>query len=120
METTTLFFDVGGVLLTNGWDRDTRHQAARKFRLDWNEFEVRHEQVVSAFENGRMGLEEYLDCTVFYAPRSFTRAEFRAFLFAQSQPCPEALALVDQLAGARQYLLGTLNNESRELNLYRI
>jgi putative hydrolase of the HAD superfamily len=115
-----LFFDVGGVLLTNGWDRGARRRAAQHFNLDWEEFEDRHELVVSAFEKGQLGLEGYLERSVFYKPRSFTREAFKEFMFAQSQPFPDTLAVIQRLADSRKYLLGTLNNESVELNLYRI
>ncbi len=117
---TTLFFDIGGVILTNAWDRQMRQQAAQHFHLDGNEFEERHELVVADFELGRIGLEEYLDRTLFYCTRQFTRDEFKSFIFAQSQPHPEALAIVEGLAHSRKYLLATLNNESLELNRYRI
>lgn len=117
---TTLFFDVGGVILTNGWDRSSRHRAAGNFQLDWDEFEDRHELVVSDFETGRMGLEEYLERTVFYRSRAFARDDFVAFLFAQSQPHQEALKIAALLARSRKYFMATLNNESADLNRYRI
>jgi putative hydrolase of the HAD superfamily len=117
---TALFFDVGGVLLTNAWDQSARRKAAEHFRFDWQEFQDRHKTVVSDFEIGRVGLEEYLDRAVFYGPRAFTRADFRAFMYAQSQPYPEALALIGEMAHSQKYLLATLNNESAELNQYRI
>ena len=117
---TALFWDVGGVLLTNGWDRSSRRKAVEHFNLDWDEFEDRHELVDSAFEKGQLGLEAYLDRTVFYRPRSFTREDFRNFMFGQSEPFPETVAILDRLARSKRYLMGTLNNESIELNLYRI
>ncbi|HWR35581.1 MAG TPA: hypothetical protein VN622_06900 [Clostridia bacterium] len=82
--TTALFFDVGGVVLTNGWDRSARLRAAAAFRLDWDAFEQRHESVVADFETGRIELEDYLDRTVFYERRMFTREQFRDFMLAQS------------------------------------
>jgi putative hydrolase of the HAD superfamily len=117
---TALFWDVGGVLLTNGWDRAARRRAVENFGLDWDEFQDRHELVSPAFEKGQLGLNAYLDRTVFYRPRSFSREDFRNFMFAQSEPFPESLAVVERLARSKRYLLGTLNNESVELNLYRI
>ncbi|MBI3667172.1 MAG: HAD family phosphatase [Acidobacteria bacterium] len=120
LEPTALFWDVGGVLLSNGWDRAARRRAIDQFRLDREEFEDRHELVVSAFEKGQLGLEDYLKRTVFYEPRAFTRQQFEEFLFAQSKPDPETLNIVDRLARSRKYLLATLNNESQELNEYRI
>ena len=119
-EITTLFWDVGGVILTNGWDRTSRRQAAQEFDLDWEDFRERHELVAADFETGRLTLEEYLERTVFYCPRPFTKEAFETFMLAQSRPYPEALAIVEQLARSGRYLLATLNNESLELNLYRI
>lgn len=117
---STIFTDVGGVLLTNGWDREARHKLVEKFKLDLAEFGDRHELVVTAFETGKLDLDHYLDRTVFYRPRDFTRNDARNFIFAQSQPLPDSLALMNRLARAKQYLMVTLNNESAELNQYRI
>lgn len=119
-ETKALFWDVGGVLLTNGWDRHARRRATQKFNLDWEDFEDRHELMVGRFETGRLSLDHYLDRTVFYRDRNFGRDDFRAYMFAQSKPIDGTLELVGRLARSERYLLGTLNNESRELNLYRI
>lgn len=120
MRTTALFFDVGGVLATNGWDHETRRRAAREFQLEWDEMQARHELVEANFDLGRITLDEYLECAVFYRPRTFSREEFKRFMYAQSQPNPESLALVEEIAGGGRYLLATLNNESTELNRYRI
>jgi len=117
-EITTLFWDVGGVLLTNGWDRDTRHAAALRFGLDEGELEQRHEALVSALETGKMSLNDYLERTVFCHRQSLSREEFKAFMYAQSQPKPDSLALARELSG--KYLMATINNESLELNLFRI
>jgi putative hydrolase of the HAD superfamily len=117
---TAMFWDVGGVLLSNGWDKPSRRRAIDKFGLDAEEFESRHELVVAAFETGQMGLEQYLDRTVFYRPRSFTQQDFKDFMFSLSRPCPETLAIVERLAQKKNCLLATLNNESLDLNLYRI
>jgi putative hydrolase of the HAD superfamily len=118
--TTAMFFDVGGVVLTNGWDRSARQRAAQIFGFDWDEFETRHELVVADFETGRIGLKEYLDVTLFYEQRPFARDQFRQFLFAQSQPCPDTLAILEKLAQTKLCLLAALNNESLDLNRYRI
>lgn len=115
-----LFWDVGGVLLTNAWDRTERAKAFEKFRLDPDEFHARHEMVVSSFERGKITLDEYLDRTVFYSPRPFTREEFREFMFSLSQPLPETPQFAQALADSGKYLMSTINNESRELNDFRI
>jgi putative hydrolase of the HAD superfamily len=119
-EPTALFFDVGGVILSNGWDRPTRARAVEKFGLDPEEFDSRHELVVHTWEMGQIGLDEYLARTVFYRRRAFTRDEFEAFLFAQSELHPGAIAAVKRLAATGRWLMATLNNESRELNEFRI
>lgn len=115
-----IFWDVGGVLLTNAWDHTQRMAALEHFRLDVDEFHSRHEMVVSSFERGKISLDEYLDRTVFYRYRSFTRDEFRDYMFSLSEPMPEVLAFVRGLAESGRYFMGTINNESRELNLHRI
>ena len=115
-----IFWDVGGVLLTNAWDHTQRMAALAHFGLDEKEFHSRHEMVVSSFERGKISLDEYLDRTVFYRERPFTRNQFKDFMFSLSQPMPEVLAFARALADTGKYFMGTLNNESRELNRYRI
>lgn len=115
-----IFWDVGGVLLTNAWDHTERAQALAQFQLNPEEFNARHEPLVSPFERGEITLDEYLDRTVFYAPRSFTRDAFREGMFSLSRPFPEILQFAKSLATSNRYFMGTINNESRELNDYRI
>src|SRR5438067_9485288 len=103
----TLFWDLGGVLLTDGWDRKERASAVQKFGLDQADFEERHELVANDFETGRLSLDEYLDRTIFCRPGRFSRDEFRAFMFAQSQPYPQSLAVLAELARERRCLLAT-------------
>ena len=115
-----IFWDVGGVLLTNAWDHTERSKALQHFRLDEAEFHDRHEMVVSSFERGKISLDEYLDRTIFYRPRTFTREAFRELMFSLSRPFPDVLAFARSLASSGQCFMGTINNESRELNDYRI
>src|SRR5271168_3965924 len=115
-----IFWDVGGVLLSNAWDHTQRVAALEHFGLDQDEFQSRHEMVVSSFERGKISLDEYLDRTVFYRNRPFTRDEFHDYMFSFSQPIPEVLAFARGLADSGKYFMGTINNESRELNLHRI
>lgn len=119
MSITGVFFDVGGVLLSNGWDRTCRRQVVDRFDLDWEEFRDRHDFVAEPFETGRMTLDEYLHRTVFYRPRSFGPEEFAAAMKAASIEIPGSLDVVGELAETGVFL-ATLNNESRELNEYRI
>jgi putative hydrolase of the HAD superfamily len=117
---TAIFSDLGGVILSNGWDRAARREAAAKFHLDWEEFEDRHELMLNALETGQTTLDEYLTRTVFYRERMFSKEEFLNFMYAQSRPMPESLDLMRRLAGAERYLVAAINNESRELNEFRI
>jgi putative hydrolase of the HAD superfamily len=119
-EVSTLFWDNGGVILTNGWDRDARKKAVETFHLDWADFEDRHELMLDAFEKGGIALDEYLRRTIFYRERSFAVEEFREFMFDRSQPFPESLEFLGRLAGQRKYAMAALNNESLEINEYRI
>jgi putative hydrolase of the HAD superfamily len=120
MPITTIFFDIGGVLLTDGWGHASRRAAAEKFGLDWEEYTDRHEKVAHAIETDCLSLDAYLTRTVFCRPRSFTRAEFHDFVFAQSQPYPEAIEFAQRLASSKNYFMATINNEILELNTYRI
>lgn len=120
-----LFFDIGGVLGSNGWDREQRGEAIAKFGLDAEDFQYRHEETVGAFESGQISLDEYLDVTVFWRKRDFSREEFQKFMFALSRAWPDSLDVVRRLrqgvrGRATRVRLATLNNESRELNEHRI
>lgn len=119
-EPTAVFWDLGGVLLSNGWDREQRAAAVARFGLDAEDFEDRHREVVPALEEGRCSLERYLQRTVFHKPRPFGEEAFRAFMREQSTAFPGNLEVVDALRATGRYLLATLNNESRELNEHRI
>ena len=115
-----VFVDIGGVLGTNGWDREQRQCAVDEFDLDKADFEFRHQEIVGAWEEGRITMEEYMDLAVFHCSRKFSRDQFRDFVFAQSAPYAESIAAVSELAKRGGHVLMTLNNESAELNRYRI
>jgi putative hydrolase of the HAD superfamily len=117
---TTLFLDIGGVLLTNGWDHHARKRAATKFRLELAGMEDRHHLTFESYEEGKLTLEEYLGRVVFYQKRPFTRAQFRRFMFAQSKPYPQMIELVAQLKVRHGLKIAVVSNEGRELNAYRI
>ena len=91
---TDLFLDIGGVLLTNGWDDDIQKRTADKFGLDYYEMHKRHHLTFDTYEEGKLSLDEYLNRIVFYQDRSFSREEFKAFMYAQSQPSPEMIELM--------------------------
>lgn len=117
---TTLLTDLGGVLLTNGWDRNARARAVARFNLEAAEVDERHHQAFDTYEEGKLSLDEYLHHVVFYRERPFTMAEFKQFMYDQSQPYPEMLELVRRLK--RQYGLKVVvvSNEGRELTKHRI
>ncbi len=117
---TALFLDVGGVLLTNGWDRHAREQAAQAFNLDLDEMNERHHLTFDTYEEGKLTLDEYLTRLVFYEPRPFTRDQFRDFMFAQSKPFPETIELVKALKARHGLKIAVVSNEGRELTAYRI
>src|SRR5215813_5326819 len=117
---STIFFDIGGVLLTDGWNHASRRTAAEKFGLDWEEYSDRHERVAHAIETNRLSLDAYLKRTIFYKPRSFSVEEFREFIFAQSQPHSDTIEIGRQLAASESFLMATINNEIFELNVYRL
>lgn len=115
-----IFFDIGGVLGSNGWDREQRTAAVEHFGLDAEDFQYRHEETVGALEAGEISLDEYLDVTVFSEPRPFSREAFREFMFALSEPFPDSIAVARELRERSAARMMTLNNESRELNVFRI
>jgi putative hydrolase of the HAD superfamily len=115
-----VLFDIGGVLGSNGWDREQRGEVLQHFGLDEQDFQYRHEETVGALEAGQISLDEYLDVTVFCDGRDFSREEFKALMFAQSEPWPDSIAVARALAETGAVRLATLNNESEELNEHRI
>ncbi len=117
---TTLFLDIGGVLLTNGWDHEARARAAKEFGLDLDEMSKRHEKTFDAYELGLMTLEDYLGRVVFYTQRPFSRGRFMKYMFAQSKGHPRMIALFRRLRKRHRLTVAALNNEGRELMLHRI
>lgn len=117
---TTIFWDIGGVILTNGWGRSSRELAAKVFSLDWEEFQDRHDLSFPALDSGLIKLDEYLDRTLFYRSRPFTREQFVEFMLAQSIEFPESRAVLDEVTRLQRYFIGAINNEPLEINEYRI
>jgi putative hydrolase of the HAD superfamily len=117
---THLFLDIGGVLLTNGWDHNSRKHASVIFKLDWTDLEERHRMAFDVYEQGRLTMKEYLDLVIFYKKRDFSRATFRNFMFSQSQPYEEMLKLMSELRARYGLKIAAVNNEALELNNYRI
>ena len=117
---TTLFLDIGVVLLTNGWDNNVRKSAADKFGLDYDEMNERHHLTFDTYEEGKLSLDEYLNRVVFYQARSFSREEFKTFMYAQSQPFPEIIELMRGLKTQHGLQVAAVSNEGRELTMYRV
>jgi putative hydrolase of the HAD superfamily len=117
---TALFLDVGGVMLTNGWDRKSREAAAKNFNLDLDDLNDRHRMTFDTYESGKLSLDEYLQRSVFYKDRPFTPEQFRSFMFTQSIAYPEMIDLIKGLKARYGLKIAVVNNEGRELNEYRI
>ena len=120
MAITALFLDLGGVLLSNGWDRNSRQLAAKTFGLDYKEMDDRHHLTFDTYEAGKLTLEQYLSRVIFYEERSFSAQEFRDFMFAQSKAFPEMIDLIRTLKAQHKLKIAVVNNEGRELNESRI
>jgi putative hydrolase of the HAD superfamily len=117
---STLFLDIGGVLLTNGWDHNMRQEAAERFGLDYDEMNDRHHMTFSAYEEGKLTIDEYLDLTIFYKQRSFDKEAFKDFIFSGSRPLPEMIELFKSISKRNALKVSAISNEGRELTVYRI
>jgi putative hydrolase of the HAD superfamily len=117
---TTLFLDIGGVMLSNGWGHESRRLAAEVFKLDFNDMEDRHHLTFVTYEEGKLTMSEYLNRIVFYQKRNFTPEQFRDFMFAQSTPYQEMIEYIRQLKEHYKLKIAVVNNEARELNEHRI
>ena len=115
-----IFFDIGGVLGSNGWDHEQRERAVARFALNSEDFEWRHKEVVSDWEEGRITLDEYLDIAVFHTARGFSREEFIEFMHSESIPNEGTIEIARRLSRQPGYTLMTMNNEAEELNTFRI
>jgi putative hydrolase of the HAD superfamily len=117
---TALFLDVGGVMLTNGWDRKSREAAATKFGLDLDELNDRHRMTFDTYESGKLSLDEYLKRAVFYKDRPFLMEDFKKFMYDQSVAYPEMIELIKALKAKYKLRIAVVNNEGREINEHRI
>src|SRR5680860_1608528 len=117
---TTLFVDIGGVLLTDGWGHEFRKMAVKEFHLNQQEMEDRHQMVFETFELDKITLEEYLNLVIFYEQRPFTPAQFKEFMFARSESDPKMIELIRQLKAKYGLKIVVVSNEARELNAHRI
>ncbi|HEY1499549.1 MAG TPA: HAD-IA family hydrolase [Acidobacteriaceae bacterium] len=118
---STILWDIGGVLLTNAWDRQQRDAVLTHFGLDHADFEHRHAEVDQAWEKDEIGVDEYLRYTVFFQPRTFTQPEFLDAMRTQSQVLEDsAIGILRRFSASEQYVLATVNNESRAMNEFRL
>ena len=117
---TTLFLDIGSVLLTNDWDTASRKLASKKFNIDYEDFAERHGYLSSLYEEGKMTLNDYLDKAIFYEERSFSKTDFKNFIFSQSEPIPKMIELFKNLKSKYRLKIVSLNNEGPELSRYRV
>src|SRR5258708_40333095 len=117
---TALFLDVGGVMLTNGWDRKAREAAAKRFGLDLDDLNDRHRMTFDTYETGKLSLDQYLKSSVFYKERPFTPEDFRNFMFDQSVAYQDMIDLIKGLKAKYKLSIAVVNNEGRELNEHRI
>jgi len=120
MTITTLFLDIGGVLLTNGWDRKARQLATQTFHLDQDDVEERHHLTYDTYEEGKLNLDDYLQRVIFCQPRPFSKDDFKSFMLSRSQPIPEMIELVRSLKSKYHLKTIAVSNEGREINAYRI
>ncbi len=115
-----LFFDVGGVLLSNGWGHESRVKAAKKFGFDYEEINGLHNFIFNVYEIGSITLDDYLDFVIFTCPRDFTREDFKAFMYEQSVELPGTLAWLKEWKKDSGFRIISINNEGKELNDYRV
>ena len=119
-QVSMLFLDIGGVLLTNGWDRYMRRDAAEEFELDHDEMDERHHLIFDTYEEGKLSLDEYLDRVIFYEERAFSKADFQEYMFSRSEPHEEMLEFMRLLGRRPDLRIGAISNEGRELTEFRI
>jgi putative hydrolase of the HAD superfamily len=119
---STVLWDTGGVLLTNGWDHNERKAVFDALGFeDRVEFDARHEQANDAWEKGIIDFDEYLRRTIFFKPRPFTAHQLKQAIEAESVLLEDsAMPVLEELSARGGLQMGQLNNESRELNDVRV
>ena len=119
-EVRALFLDVGGVLLTNGWDSKVRQALADRFKLDLKDFEARHHLTFDTYEEGKISFDVFLNRTVFYTKRDFTPAEFKKYVSDLTQPLPGMIDLFTRIKARHGLKVAVVSNEGRELTFDRV
>lgn len=115
-----LFFDIGGVLLSNGWETEFREDAAEKFGIDYAEMAALHDFIFNTYEIGKITLDEYLDTVIFHQPRDFSKSSFTDYMYSRSTPNTEMLTWLKSWKKTCHCKIFSINNEGKELNDYRI
>ena len=119
-KTKVLFLDIGGVLLSDGWNHASRLLAIEKFGLEPVSFQKDHAVAFGLFENGKLSLEQYLDAVVFNVKREFSKEEFSDFMFSRTTQLPDFLPWLVEWKKTSNVKIFSLNNEGKEFNDYRI
>ena len=117
---STLFLDIGGVILTNGWDHQLREKAAQKFQIDYVEMNKRHALIFDTYEIGKITLDDYLNRVIFNKPREFSLKEFKDFMLSQPYSYPDMIELIHKLKKRYALKIIAVTNEGRELMEERI
>jgi len=119
----TVFWDVGGVILTNGWDLTQRTRVLSRLGVDLEAYEEIHERVNYYWERGLINAEDFFMQTVLRTNPKLNLT----FDLLWPQVCAESkvlhaecLDILAELKEQRKFRLATLNNESRELNEHRL
>ena len=120
MKPSHLLTDLGGVLLTNGWDRNTRRRVAEQFHVDSAVMEECHNLTYDTYESGKTDIWTYLQRVIFFESRSYTPQQVLDFILDQAQPMPETIALVKELKARHGVKVGVVSNEGRELGEDRV
>lgn len=115
-----LWLDIGGVLLSNGWDHVSRQKAARLFAFDYQDFDEKHKLYYNLHETGYISLSQYLDHVLFYKDQNFSKQTFTEFMYEESKPYIETIRYFKNLKTAHSLRVAALSNEGYELTQHRI
>jgi HAD superfamily hydrolase (TIGR01509 family) len=119
----TIFWDLGGVVLTNGWDPGQRKRVLSRLGVNLEAYEELHDRANYYWERGLLTAKDFFSQTVLLPNPKLDLT----FDMLWPQVCaaskvlhPECLDMLAELKQMGRYRIATLNNESRELNEYRL
>ncbi len=115
-----LFLDIGGVLMTNGWDHSLRMRTAEKFNVNYEEMNQRHQLIFDTYETGKLTLDEYLKRVIFFETRPYTMQDVKQFIFESARPYTEMINFIKEIKSQYNLKVGVVSNEGRELAVDRI